>query len=161
MDATKDPNLGIVDIESLLAEAGAAFAGERESVHYVHGKLVVFTYTLRPDSSLFLSVRQKAQDLAKMTTPPPSWAPYWPQNGLGADIATRMAWASLTEVRFKDGEKIGDLGMLKLQKAAGPLFVLLTEEIATAALGIMGTVEAEVITDLGEDSPPTISDSSS
>lgn len=158
MDATKAPDLGIVNIESLLAEATTAFAGEREFVYYIHEKPVVFTYTLKPDSSLFLGVRQKAQDLMKMTAPPlPTWAAVWPENGMTADLATRLAWGTLTEVRFKGGEKLGDLGLLKLQKSAGPLFVLMTEEISVAATGIMRGAEAEVIETLGEDLPPTIS----
>ncbi len=159
MDATKAPDMGIMDIESLLAEAASAFSGEREYVYYVNEKPVVFTYTLKSDASLLLGVRQKAQDLMKMTSPPlPSWASVWPEGGMTADLATRLAWANQTKVRFKGGEELGDLGMLRLQKQAGPLFVLLTEEISVAATGILRGAEAEVIEDLGEDSPPTISD---
>ena len=72
-----------------------------------------------------------------------------------ADIATRVAWGSMTGVGFKGGEKLGDLGLLKLQKNAGHLFVLLTEEISVTATGIMRGAEADVVSSLGEDSPPT------
>jgi hypothetical protein len=152
-----NPDLGIVDMESLLAEAASAFSGEREFVYYIHEKPVIFTYTLKPDSSLFLGVRQKAQDLLKLT-PPPAWKPVWPEGGMTADIATRMAWGIITGVGFKGGAKLGEMGLLKLQKQAGPLFVLLTEDISVSATGIMRSAEAEVIEDLGEDSPPTTSD---
>lgn len=151
MDATKEPELGIVDIESLLEEATKAFSGEREFVYYIREKPVVFTYALKADASLLLGVRQKAQELLKIETPPPAWAAVWPAGGMTADIATRMAWGSQTGVGFKGGEKLGDLGLLKLQKSAGLLFVMLTEEISVAATGIMRGAEAEVVADLGED----------
>ena len=54
------PDLGIVDIESLLSASALAFSGERKFPYLIGGREVVFTYTLDADSSSLLGVRQRA-----------------------------------------------------------------------------------------------------
>lgn len=158
-DATmtpSSPSLGITDLESLLNEAAAVYTGEREFVGAIGGHEVRFVYTLDSDASTLVAVRGIAQDLMKLTTPPPAWLPFWGK-GITADVAMRIAWAQHTRCAFKGAEKpMGTLELLKFSRKAGLLFVLLTDQIATDSTGVLARAESEVIEALGEDLPPTM-----
>jgi len=148
------PSLGITDLESLLSASASAFAGERTFHHAVNGREVSITYTLDPDASTLVSVREIAQGLLKLDTPPSAWMPYWGK-GVSADVAMRIAWAQHCNATIKGADKpLGTLDLLRLARLAGMLFVLLTDQIATDSTGVLAQAEAEVIEALGEDSPP-------
>lgn len=149
-------------LEELLAAASSAFAGERVFIYLLDGREFRFTYCLDASSEMLLGVRRKAAELAKLTPSamPPAWRPFAGEEGIGADIATRVAWAQQAKCALK-GAPLSTLDLLRLSHVAGPLFVLLTEEVAVAASGALSYVETEAIEALGEDSPPTISGSSS
>jgi hypothetical protein len=150
------PSLGITDLESLLNEAASVYTGEREFVGAIGGHEVRFVYILDSDASTLVSVRGIAQDLLKLTTPPPSWLPFWGK-GLTADVAMRIAWAQHCKLAFRGAEKpLGTLDLLKFSRKAGLLFVLLTDQIATDSTGVLARAESEVIEALGEDLPPTM-----
>jgi hypothetical protein len=161
MDATTTPDLGITDLESLLAHAAEALSGEREFHYILNGRAVSFTYTVRPDSSLLIGVRERAGELSRIKpeTMPPAWRPYV-GSGISPDLATRIAWAEKSEVKLA-GRLLSQLDLFKLSAQVGTLFVLLTEEIAMAATGALHRGEVEVIEALGEGLPVTTTDSSS
>lgn len=159
MDATQSPDLGITDLESLLANAVEALSGEREFHYILNGRSVSFSYTVSPDSSMLIGVRERAAELARIKPEamPPAWKPFV-GSGISSDIATRIAWAEKAQVKL-GGKPMSQLDLFKLSSQVGTLFVLLTEDIAVAATGAMHRGEVEVIETLGEGSPATSSGS--
>jgi hypothetical protein len=161
MDATQEPDLGITDLESLLANAMEALSGEREFHYILNGRAVSFTYTVSPDAALLIGVRERAAELARLKPEamPPTWKPFV-SGGISSDLATRIAWAEKAQVKLA-GKPMSQLDLFKLSSQVGTLFVLLTEEIAMAATGALYRGEVEVVEKLGEGSPVTTTDSSS
>jgi hypothetical protein len=148
--APEEPlSAGIADMESLFNEAAAAFQGERTFSYPIGGKLATWTYTISPDASALLSVRALASDLQKIKTPPPVWLPYWGA-GLSMEVASGIAWCQKAKVRMGDKE-LSQLDLLRMARVAGPVFVMMSEEIRIAMLGVLGKAEAEVVEEAGED----------
>ncbi len=152
MQAQPDLSSGIEDMESLFNAAASAFQGERSFAYPIGGKIATWTYTLSPDASTLLSVRALASDLQKLKTPPPPWLPYWGE-GLTSEVASGIAWCQKAKVCM-GGKELSQLDLLRMARVAGPVFVMLAEDIRIAMLGVLGAAEAEVIEEAGEDLPP-------